>query len=123
MSDDHTGQAWGIYEGVLKGYVQNKNIKRLASEGVALENCLVSNSICTPSRATILTRQYSHVNGLKTLGNGLSPGCKNIAKELKKAPTLKSNSPIFNLQFLLFTVQDINCSTILSGFFLNKSNS
>ncbi|GLR17084.1 sulfatase family protein [Portibacter lacus] len=80
MSDDHTSQAWGIYGGLLEEYVHNKNIKRLASEGCVLENCLVSNSICTPSRATILTGQYSHINGVITLGAGLSPDHINIAK-------------------------------------------
>ena len=80
MSDDHTAQAWGIYGGILKDYVHNPNIKRLAAEGCVLENCLVSNSICTPSRATILTGQYSHVNGVTTLGAGLSPNHNNIAK-------------------------------------------
>lgn len=84
MSDDHTSQAWGIYGGILEEYVQNKNIKRLASEGTVLDHCLVSNSICTPSRATILTGQYSHVNGVITLGAGLSPEYNNIAKELQK---------------------------------------
>ncbi len=84
MSDDHTAQAWGIYGGILKDYVHNPNIKRLAAEGCVLENCLVSNSICTPSRATILTGQYSHVNGVTTLGAGLSPNHNNIAKEMQK---------------------------------------
>lgn len=84
MSDDHTAQAWGIYSGILADYVQNENIKRLAKEGTVLENCLVSNSICTPSRATILTGQYSHVNGITTLGAGLSPNYNNIAMELQK---------------------------------------
>ena len=84
MSDDHTAQAWGIYGGILKDYVHNPNIKRLAAEGCVLENCLVSNSICTPSRATILTGQYSHINGVTTLGAGLSPKHNNIAKELQK---------------------------------------
>ncbi len=84
MSDDHTSQAWGIYGGLLEEYVQNDNIKRLAREGTVLDNCLVSNSICTPSRASILTGQYSHVNGVTTLGAGLSPMYNNISKELQK---------------------------------------
>lgn len=84
MSDDHTAQAWGIYGGILEDYVHNPNLKRLAKEGTVLENCLVSNSICTPSRATILTGQYSHVNGVKILDAGLSPQYNNIAKELQK---------------------------------------
>lgn len=84
MADDHTGQAWGIYESILKDLVYTPNIKRLAQEGTVLENCLVSNSICTPSRATILTGQYSHVNGVKILNAGLAPSYNNIAKEMQK---------------------------------------
>ncbi len=84
MSDDHTSQAWGIYGGILKDYVQTQNIQRLASQGCVLENCLVSNSICTPSRATILTGQYSHINGVTTLGAGLSPEHNNIAKLMRQ---------------------------------------
>jgi|TARA_R110000868_G_scaffold276646_3_gene536353 arylsulfatase A-like enzyme len=84
MSDDHTSQAWGIYGGILKDYVHAPNIKRLADEGSVLENCLVSNSICTPSRATILTGQYSHVNEVTTLGSGLLSEHDNIAKHLQQ---------------------------------------
>ncbi len=80
MSDDHTAQAWGIYGGILEEYVHTPNIRQLAEEGCVLENCLVSNSICTPSRATILTGQYSHVNGVKTLGAGFTPEHMHIAK-------------------------------------------
>ncbi len=84
MSDDHTAQAWGLYGGILEDYVHNPNLKKLAAEGTVLDNCLVSNSICTPSRATILTGQYSHINGVKILDAGLSPQYNNIAKELQK---------------------------------------
>lgn len=80
MSDDHTAQAWGIYGGILEDYVHTPNIRQLAKEGCVLENCLVSNSICTPSRATILTGQYSHVNGVKNLGAGFTPEHMHIAK-------------------------------------------
>lgn len=84
MADDHTSQAWGIYDGILKNYVHAANIKRLANEGCVLDNCLVSNSICTPSRATILTGQYSHMNGVTTLRDSLDPGYLNIAKLMQK---------------------------------------
>lgn len=84
MADDHTGQSWGIYDGILKDFVHTPNIKRLAEEGCVLDNCLVSNSICTPSRATILTGQYSHVNGVTTLSGILKPDYNNIAKEMQK---------------------------------------
>ena len=83
MSDDHTSQAWGIYGGVLKDYVQNLNIKRLAEEGVVLNNSFCTNSICVPSRATILTGQYSNKNGVYTLSDGLDPERQNIAKMLR----------------------------------------
>ena len=55
MSDDHTSQAWGIYGGVLADYVKNDGIKRLEKSGVVLENLFCTNSICVPSRASILT--------------------------------------------------------------------
>lgn len=85
MSDDHTGQAWGVYGGPLSGYVRTPSISRLAEEGCVLENCLVSNSICTPSRATILTGQYSHRNGVRTLADALDPEKMNIARLLQQA--------------------------------------
>lgn len=84
MSDDHTSQAWGIYGGVLKDYVQNLNIKRLADEGVVLNNSFCTNSICVPSRAAILTGQYSNKNGVYTLNDALSPDSLNIAKLLQE---------------------------------------
>jgi arylsulfatase A-like enzyme len=43
---------------------QTPNIDRLAREGLMLRNVFVTNSICTPSRAVILTGQYSHLNGV-----------------------------------------------------------
>lgn len=55
LSDDHTSQAWGIYGGVLADYAYNSNIRRLANEGVVLDNCFCTNSISAPSRA-----QYPH---------------------------------------------------------------
>lgn len=84
MSDDHTSQAWGIYGGVLKDYVHNPNISRLANEGIVLDNAFCTNSICVPSRASILTGQYSNKNGVYTLNDALEPDSLNIAKILKK---------------------------------------
>ncbi len=82
LSDDHTSQAWGIYGGILKDVVHTPNISRLADEGIVLDNCFCTNSICTPSRATILTGQYSQHNGVYTLADALSPDSMNIAKVL-----------------------------------------
>ena len=82
MSDDHTSQAWGIYGGALAPFVKNNGIKRLASEGVTLDNMFCTNSICVPSRAAILTGVMSHKNGVYTLGDELAPDTLNIAKML-----------------------------------------
>ena len=85
MSDDHTSQAWGIYGGVLENYVINKNIKRIADEGVVLENAFCTNSICVPSRASILTGQYSHKNQVYTLSDALDPKEINVAKLIRES--------------------------------------
>ena len=81
MSDDHTSQAWGIYGGVLEKYAVNQNIKRLAQEGVVLDNAFCTNSICVPSRASILTGQYSHVNQVYNLTDALDPSRENVDKK------------------------------------------
>ncbi len=80
MADDHTAQAWGIYGGILEDYVHNPNIERLAESGMVLDNCFCTNSICVPSRAAIMTGQYSHKNGVYTLGGRLEPDSLNVAK-------------------------------------------
>ena len=83
MSDDHTSQSWGIYGGILKDYVKNDGIKRLEKSGVVLNNMFCTNAICVPSRASILTGQYSHVNGVYNLPDALDPDSLNVAKILK----------------------------------------
>ncbi|MDC6367461.1 MULTISPECIES: sulfatase [Flavobacteriaceae] len=85
LSDDHTSQSWGIYGGLLENYVQNKNIKRLSREGTVLNNAFCTNSICSPSRATILTGQYSHINKVYTLREPLPIGHPNIAKTFSES--------------------------------------
>ena len=83
LSDDHTSQAWGIYGGILAEYAVNDNIRRLASEGVVLDNCFCTNSISAPSRASILTGRYSHANGVYTLDDTLSVSLPTIATVLQ----------------------------------------
>ena len=84
MSDDHTSQAWGVYGSVLDPVIEAPNIDRLADEGCLLRNAFCTNSICTPSRATILTGQYSHINGVYTLADALDPARENVAKILQR---------------------------------------
>ena len=85
LSDDHTSQTWGIYGGHLADYARTDNIQRLAREGVTLDNCYCTNSISTPSRATILTGRYSHNNGVYTLSDTLDTSLPTIAKTLQNA--------------------------------------
>lgn len=85
MSDDHTTQAIGAYGGRLATLNPTPAIDTLASEGMLFENMVCTNSICVPSRACIMTGQYSHVNGCITLGEGLAPDRQYLAKEIKHA--------------------------------------
>lgn len=60
MSDDHAYQAISAYQDHL---IHTPNIDRIAEEGMIFSNACVSNSICAPSRAVILTGKHSHLNG------------------------------------------------------------
>ncbi|HBH24988.1 MAG TPA: sulfatase [Cytophagales bacterium] len=60
MSDDHAYQAISAYDDEL---IQTPNIDRLAEEGMLFTNASVTNSICAPSRATILTGKHTHIHG------------------------------------------------------------
>ena len=67
MADDQSPESVACYGGWMKDYVQTSNIDRLASEGMRFENCVCTNSLCAPSRASITTGQYSHKTGIYTL--------------------------------------------------------
>ncbi len=62
MADDHAYQAISAYDSRL---IDTPNIDRLAVEGVRFDRAFVGNSICSPSRATVLTGKFSHANGLR----------------------------------------------------------
>lgn len=85
MSDDHAAHAISAYGGRLAAVAPTPNIDRLATEGALFTNVFCTNSICTPSRACILTGQYSHVNGVFDLEGRLSPGRQMLAREMGKA--------------------------------------
>ncbi|HTT69606.1 MAG TPA: sulfatase-like hydrolase/transferase, partial [Anaeromyxobacteraceae bacterium] len=61
MADDHAAHAISAYGSRVN---ETPNIDRLAREGMLFRNTFVTNSICTPSRASILTGTYSHKNGV-----------------------------------------------------------
>src|SRR6056297_2533911 len=85
MADDHTSQAWGCYGSRLSEYAPTQNIDRLRRQGALLQNCFCTNSISVPSRASILTGQYGHLNGAKTLRGRLDPQKDHVAKQLRDA--------------------------------------
>lgn len=66
MSDDHAAHAISAYGSKIN---ETPHIDRIANEGVRLDNCFCTNSICAPSRATILTGTHNHINGVLTLAD------------------------------------------------------
>jgi len=63
FSDDHATQAISAYGHPISELAPTPNLDRLAEQGMRFDRCMVTNSICGPSRATILTGKYSHLNG------------------------------------------------------------
>lgn len=63
MSDDHAAHAITAYGGIYDSLAPTPNIDRLADEGMIMKNVFCTNAICGPSRASILTGKYSHING------------------------------------------------------------
>jgi len=70
FTDDHAVQAIGAYDSKIN---ETPNIDRLADEGVVFDRCFCGNSICAPSRASILTGKHSHSNGLRTNQDRFDP--------------------------------------------------
>ncbi len=82
ISDDHAYQTISAYDSKL---MNTPNIDRLAKEGARFDGAYVTNSICGPSRAVILTGKYSHKNGFKDNENSRFDGSQNtFIKELTK---------------------------------------
>lgn len=81
LSDDHASQAISAY-GDPRKLIETPNIDRLAREGVRFNRCLVPNSICGPSRATILTGTYNHINGFVNNTNSRFDGAQSTFPKL-----------------------------------------
>ena len=81
VSDDHAFQSIGAYGSKL---MKTPSIDRIAKEGVRFDKGYVTNSICGPSRAVILTGKYSHKNGFKDNENSKFDGSQDsFVKQLK----------------------------------------
>ena len=66
FTDDHAIQALGAYNGRLADVAKTPHLDRLAADGMRFDRAFVTNSICAPSRAVVLTGRYSHLNGQRT---------------------------------------------------------
>ena len=82
MSDDHAAHAMGCYGSRIN---ETPNMDRIAAGGMRLDNCFCTNSICTPSRAVILTGTYNHVNGVTTLSTPMDNRLQTFPKRLQAA--------------------------------------
>lgn len=80
MADDHASKAISCYGA---GINHTPNLDRIANEGMKFNHCYVTNSICTPSRAAILTGTHNHVNGVMTLDSKINKHMPNVAKHLR----------------------------------------
>jgi len=85
MSDDHAAQGIGAYGGRLAELNPTPRLDRLAAEGTLFEQVFVHNSICTPSRATILTGQYSQSNGVLDLDGSIPASRQDLAIAMRRA--------------------------------------
>ena len=81
MADDHAAHAISAYGSTIN---QTPHLDRLAKEGMRFDRVFAVNSICTPSRATILTGKYSHLNGVPVF-NRFDGSQPTVAKYLQAA--------------------------------------
>ena len=85
FTDDHALNALSAYGGPLAQIAPTPNLDRIANEGMLFKHCLVSNSICAPSRAVILTGKYSHLNGQLTNREVFDGSQQTVSKLLQRA--------------------------------------
>lgn len=82
MSDDHDADGISAYN---KSFIKTPHLDRIAKEGVLFKRAFVGNSICSPARATLLTGQHSHKNGVKDNRTNFDPNKITMPKLLQQA--------------------------------------
>lgn len=82
MSDDHAAHAMGCYGSRIN---QTPNLDRIADGGMRFDNCFCTNSICTPSRAVILSGTHNHINGVTTLATPMDNTLQTFPKILRES--------------------------------------
>ena len=84
-SDDHAYQAISAYGGRLEKVAPTPNIDRIAKRGMIFRNSYVTNSICGPCRAVVLTGKHSHINGFMKNGDQFDGNQQTFPKLLQKS--------------------------------------
>jgi arylsulfatase A-like enzyme len=82
MSDDHAAHAISAYGSRIN---TTPHLDRIARGGIRFDTCCCTNSICTPSRAAILTGTYNHINGVTTLDTPMDNRLETFPKLLQSA--------------------------------------
>jgi arylsulfatase A-like enzyme len=82
LTDDHGSQAISAYGSVIN---RTPRIDEIGENGARFDHCFVTNSLCSPSRASILTGTYSHVNGVTTLVTPIDASQPTFVTQLKAA--------------------------------------
>lgn len=85
FTDDHALKALSAYGGPLAEIAPTPHLDRIANEGMRFNHCLVTNSICAPSRAVVLTGKYSHLNGQRTNNGRFDGSQRTVSKLLQQA--------------------------------------
>ena len=85
MADDHAMQAISAYGHPLGKLAPTPNIDRIAKNGALFTHSFVTNSICGPSRAVILTGKHSHINGFRQNGDHFDGSQSTLPKMLRKS--------------------------------------
>ena len=84
MSDDHAFQAISAYGHPVSQLAPTPNIDRIAQNGMRMDRAYVTNSICGPSRAVILTGKHSHINGFRQNGDRFDGDQPTLPKKLQE---------------------------------------
>ncbi|NDV61592.1 sulfatase [Puniceicoccales bacterium CK1056] len=131
FSDDHSLQALSAYEGRMQKFIREQgvtpNLERLAAQGAVFENSFVTNSICGPSRAAILTGKHSQHNGFIRNSQQFNPDQWTFPQALQEAGY---NTAIFGKWHLGTAPRGFDESWVLQGqgyyynpdFFVNGSS-
>jgi arylsulfatase A-like enzyme len=82
LTDDHAAHSISAYGSVVN---RTPRIDEIAERGWRFDNCFVTNSLCSPSRASILTGTHSHVNGVTTLWTPIDAGQPTFISQLRAA--------------------------------------